>query len=266
MSASSRSIAAARQRRAGDPPSIGQMQPGQIQPGQMQPGQMQPGQIQRQMQTGQIQRQMQPGQMQPGQMQPGQNNFSPQQPNKNLPEIPQKIGNGPGEMKISDVIALVTIRLSNIEKYVLKLQAEGVGEKPFSSVDPSIIQAIVSRLETLEAKSTLVQQPQPQPQPQPQTQEMEEKIEFLFTELESLKDMLLKTQSFAMETNQKLVDMVLPHEPGPGDGLGKGFSFPSPPFPSPPFPSFFQTEIPLVFAKEQTELLEEPLQIEVINE
>jgi hypothetical protein len=73
----------------------------------------------------------------------------------------------------------------------------------------------MERLDALE-KQRFNSSPAPAPNSQsaPEEQsgdlsELEEKIEFLLMENQQIKDHLIQLQSFSMETNQKLVDMVL---------------------------------------------------------
>jgi hypothetical protein len=202
MSASSRSIAAARQRRAGDPPSSLSSPSTGIRAGGQAPPQTNRPPMNPFLQQQQQAQQQQAQQQEVQQVRP-----------QTVPELPQQIGVGPGKMPMSDVISLVTLRLSKIETYILKLQAEET--KP-NSIDPSVIQGIIARLETLEAKPAQIQSQEKKQTTHEDTEsqeELKEKVEWLFTEMESVKDMLLKTQSFTMETNQKLVDIVLSPPP-----------------------------------------------------
>lgn len=232
MSAGSRSIAAARQRRAGENPPVSQM--------------AQKGQQQQQQTRGLSSQQFLQGQQGPPQNQytprPAMNAQPPLQSGAALPmggpqSGPEQIGNGPGKLSVSDAFALVTLRLGKLETLINKWQNEGFS-KVESNVDGSVIQSIVSRLEKLESRSVhnhtdpsvfqklskdveeLKQQQQPQQpvdsleHPTQEYQTLEQQMQDVYIELETTKNLLLKLQSFTMETNQKLINVILA-EPSP---------------------------------------------------
>jgi len=133
---SSRSIAAARQRRAGEAPPVAQRGPGTSMGSQQAFAQQQ------------MQQQMQ---------QPQNKNALPPQ----APQVPV------GKLSLGDAFALVTIRLGRIETIIQKLEAEGViGEnaQAHSStmehdenmrlVDDTVIRNIITRLGDLEKSYT----------------------------------------------------------------------------------------------------------------
>jgi hypothetical protein len=138
------------------------------------------------------------------------------------------------KLSIPDAIGLTTLRLGKLENHfsvleqiVQNLSNSGVGVEGSESfnenvrvVDEAVFQSIVTRLENLEKR-----QSQPQPQPQPQQQQPQQKINpqvnadvetlkqdlnMLKNEMSNLKDLLLSLQSFTMQTNQKLTDIVFP--------------------------------------------------------
>ena len=249
MSAGSRSIASARQRRAGDPPPISQQGPPpsrgmgmssqQFLAQQKQPPQQQYQQQQQQQQQQQYQ--------QPQQQSP--NSFVQRQvappPNISLPtggiqSGPEQIGSGPGKLSVSDAFALVTLRLGKLETLVNKWQNEGYLKTPgematsnngFQQQQPqqqqqqqqindsiqTSVSRIVSRLERLESQPQTVQTIQQDDSLSIKTdelkQQLEDKIQLLQKEMDETKHILLKLQSFTMETNQKLVDVILAEAP-----------------------------------------------------
>jgi len=192
---SARSNAAARNRRAGEPLQQ-QQQPGRP----MQP----PGQM-----RGQYQSQQQ-------QQQP------PQQ----------------AKLSLSDAIGLITLRLGRVETIVQNIQTgdgyenTGSGELPDNMrvIDESVFTSIVSRLDQLETghkqvlvklsqKPVSVSVPAPVPaqtvpvpaqsvQADERIPQLTETVTSLKSEISHLKDMLLKLQSFTMDTNQKLSDII----------------------------------------------------------
>jgi len=139
------------------------------------------------------------------------------------------------KLSIPDAIGLTTLRLGKLENHfsvleqiVQNLSSSGVGVEGGESfnenvrvVDEAVFQSIVTRLENLEKRQS--QQPQPQPQPQQVPSQPQQKINpqvnadvevvkqdlnTLKNEMSNLKDLLLSLQSFTMQTNQKLADIV----------------------------------------------------------
>jgi hypothetical protein len=233
---SSRSIAGARQRRAGEaPPTSGRnnsamtSQQFLVQQGQQQQGQQQQGQ-QQQTNTSAKFQSLNSG---------GPSNFGIQQPqmttgaSSSLKQGPVQIGNGPGQLSVSDAFALVTLRLGKMESLIKKWQDEGFhGETDTqihsqSGVDTSVLQAIVSRIENVEmSTNTLIankitaqsiqQQLQSTSYSPEQWNALEEKInvdvenklENIVKDITEIKDAIIKVQSFTMETNQKLLNRI----------------------------------------------------------
>jgi hypothetical protein len=220
MSAGSRSIAAARQRRAGENPPISQQKPQVPPPSRFTSQQFLAQQGQGQKPVYQQQQQQQPV-------------YQQQQPQTTLPtggptQAPTKIGNGPGMLSVSDAFALVTLRLGKLETLVNKWQNEG-----FQSAydESSIVQAVLARIDNRQQQQQQQQQqiPNPafsqdiqtiykeihdiklaqkQPQQQQQQQPEDDRVAVLEEELKVTKDLLLHLQSYVMETNQKLVSLV----------------------------------------------------------
>jgi hypothetical protein len=200
---SSRSIAAARQRRAGEAPPVGQ---------QRGPG------TSINSQQAFVQQQMQ------------QNN-----PNQLPPQAPQV---PVGKLSVGDAFALVTIRLGRVESIIQKLEAEGVigpnaqhnqnsggvmeHDENMRLVDDTVIRNIIARLGDLEKGQTKLSN---QPKVDgginadevskivtQRTSDLHHQMTLLKDELRDTKEMLMKLQSFSMETNQKIISVVLKQE------------------------------------------------------
>lgn len=173
----SRSIASARQRRAGEGPVINGrqnqqtisaqqfIQQQQIQQQPPQPQQLRPHQQLRQQTPNYPQQFQQQSTMH--QQNYGVQNVPSQiqtfNVNSKVPQIPniggvpmnsqvEQIGVGPGKLSVSDAFALVTIRLGRVETIIQKIQSENTFETNDNSqnIDMSIINSLVSRLENLE--------------------------------------------------------------------------------------------------------------------
>ena len=124
---SSRSIAAARQKRAGEaPPIVGR--PQQLQP----------------QRNVKIQSQQQQQQQSQSQTKP-----SPQQQ-----QVQQKVGVAQfnGKLTISDAVGLITLRLGRIEQYIQNSSQEEKEESKSAVMDNSVIMTIISRLDSLEKR------------------------------------------------------------------------------------------------------------------
>jgi len=200
---SSRSIAAARQRRAGEAPPIGQ--------------QRGPGTSINSQQAFAQQQQQQQQQLSSANQLPAK-----------APVVPV------GKLAIGDAFALVTIRLGRIESIIQKLEYEGViganaanssGEMEHDEnmrlVDDTVIRNIIARLGDLEKGqsklgkvdstnninvnevNSIVEQ---------KTATLQEQIVKLKDELRETKELLMKLQSFSMDTNQKIISLVLTQE------------------------------------------------------
>jgi hypothetical protein len=171
---SSRSIAAARNRRAGE----------------QQPTQRPRPNTSIASQSAFAQQQMQ--------QQPNQQNrrvIGQQQQQVNAPKQPVPVN----KISISDAIGLITIRLGRIEQYVQMLQEEG-GIPSSSSlsenmqlVDKEVIQSITTRMNAIETK----QQQQIKPNLENEVKEIKE----------LLKNHIAQFQQFASDTEQKILDI-----------------------------------------------------------
>jgi len=171
-----------------------------------------------------------PGQQQQFQQQQQQQQQQPQQPPK---------------MSVSDAIGLISLRLGRVETVIQQLPpldqigmdstGENIGEN-MRVVDEAVFTNIVTRLESLEKKTSnpvqttnnsqltsvfarldkLENTPSLTPS-LTQIQDIDElkhSIDILKAEMVQTKELLLSLQSFTMQTNQKLVNLVL----NDGDG------------------------------------------------
>ena len=142
----------------------------------------------------------------------------------------------PKQMTIQNAIALITIRLGRVESIVQNLDAESDGIQNQNSengviIDKGVFDNMVSRLDALErghkllstkaivtTAPTIVTAPLvPKTVTAPDNEsvtKLTESVEVLKAEIAQVKDLLLKLQSFTMETNQKLADIVFSEEPG----------------------------------------------------
>ena len=181
-----------------------------------------------------------PGQQQQFQQQQQQQQQQPQQPPK---------------MSVSDAIGLISLRLGRVETVIQQLPpldqigmdstGENIGEN-MRVVDEAVFTNIVTRLESLEKKTSnpaqttnnsqltsvfarldklentpsLTHSLTPSLTPSlTQIQDIDElkhSIDILKAEMVQTKELLLSLQSFTMQTNQKLVNLVL--NGGDGDG------------------------------------------------
>jgi hypothetical protein len=206
---SSRSIAAARQRRAGEAPPVGQQQRGPA------------TSINSQKAFAQQQIQ-QPNQQQIYQQQNG---------NQPVPQVPV------GKLAIGDAFALVTIRLGRIESIIQKLEAEGVigpnakasasgsestmeHDENMRLVDDTVIRNIIARLGDLEKTQpkTLTKEERGLNEREVSsvvnqtTSHLLNQVIQLKNELKETKEMLTKLQSFSIETNQKVTNITATQE------------------------------------------------------
>jgi len=145
------------------------------------------------------------------------------------------------KLTITDAIGLITMRLTRVEGIVNEIQSElpedrmngdSLQQHNSGNVSDVVINNIMSRLDGLEkgmkvfalkpttntnptTTAPIVQQMNPVLLAIPsQVTLINEKIGMLQTEMDELKNHLLRLQSFTMETNQKLVDIVLHEENG----------------------------------------------------
>jgi hypothetical protein len=234
---SSRSIAAARQRRAADTPvsqnrprtSIASQSAFSPQPQQQQQQQQirTAQQINRTnpqiQQSYQQQQQMQQQQMQQQQMQQQQMQRQQMQQSQQKNQIQQKqqiqqqdIKNEPTKISVSDAIGLITLRLGRLENITKNVdlysnepndENKGLSGNYSSSAtfDDVVARSIISRLEDLEKKIN-----SPNKQVDEKFAVLTEKIVQLESELRSSKDSIFKLQTMTLDTSQKIMSIMLP--------------------------------------------------------
>ena len=146
-----------------------------------------------------------------------------------MPPPPQQMNGRPGQqyqqqgqqmqggakLTISDAIALITLRLGRVEQIVQNMPVDGqtsLGENG-GVVDDAVLANIAQRLEALEKgqkllaerKPTVVASSAPVNTVNPQ---LTESVDVLKAEMTQVKDLLMQLQSFTMQTNQRLSDIV----------------------------------------------------------
>ena len=187
-----RANAAARNRRAGGGPEMQPPMPGR---GGMVPGRGMPV---------------------PGRgMAPPPKQMQPQQQVPNL-QTPGTGAPGPTQMTVQNAVTLMSIRLGRLETFMQKMEGEADGEGATNDnsriVDEGVFNSIVSRLDALERGHKLLSGSKPQVVNTESTTQLADSFESLKSEVGELKDLLLGLQSFTMQTNQKLVDIVFSQE------------------------------------------------------
>jgi hypothetical protein len=143
----------------------------------------------------------------------------------NVPQSgPEQIGNGPGKLSVSDAFALVTLRLGRLETFMNKYYLDTINEENDDiKMDNSVVKSIINRLEKLEQnnENNLIQKVDELQTIHENTDESRYKtnnelinneINILKNEISYLKDTLTKLQTFAMDTNTRLVQTILTSE------------------------------------------------------
>lgn len=218
---SSRSVAAARQRRAGD--SAPQQQPPARGPqpsiGSRQVFAQQPPQQSQQPQQPQQQRTSY-AQYQQGQQGPPQQQVRAGQPQQRVSfaqqQEQQPVGSSP--VTLPQMVTLLTLRLASLERGIMRSQQQGLqisagnidGDETLRLIDESVLISIADRLQNLEesiftedsnntgvsVNDTIVTA-------------LNDKVVTLQNELMDAKASISKLQLFTMETNQKLLNAVM---------------------------------------------------------
>ena len=150
------------------------------------------------------------------------------------------------KLSVSDAIGLITLRLGRVEQIVQTIQTSpndptSIPESDGTIVDKQVFENIVKRLDTLEKQKNISIAPAPASAPNSnisvaalqqlvtiqkhdsfvkdvakELKEMKDLISkpsTLTNEIAELKEMLLKLQSFTMETNNKLVNIIFNDSP-----------------------------------------------------
>jgi len=207
---SSRSVAAARARRAPDTSSQSAFKPQNTQ-------QIQQQQQQQMLQQKQQQMQQQKQQQMQQQQQQQQSNASSTKPAM-TPYQPTQ-GSIENKLSVSDAFALVTIRLGRVELLLQKWQAMGVESDdgvhiPSSSstsnaadvANTTIIKSLVSRIDDLERN---LKASAPTKDIEAKISMLAEKNILLQNELRDAKDTIYKLQTMTLETSQNIMSMML---------------------------------------------------------
>ena len=125
------------------------------------------------------------------------------------------IANPISKLSVSDAFALVTIRLGRVELIINKLQSEGIldsnnninNEKinngsSSTNFDDTILQNIITRLDGLDKKTVS----------NDLNQKLQSQYNYLQEEIKQTKDMMMKMQSFIMDNSQKLNTFITNQE------------------------------------------------------
>jgi hypothetical protein len=196
---SARSIAAARNRRAGESTPQPNQNTFQQQYIQQQQQYIQPQFIQQQL----------PKNMKVNpQQQQQQKQVIPETPINPVEEMRSRVP--VGKISISDAFALVTVRLGRVESMLEKIESgeTELGNSELNSLggrsdDNVVIRSIISRIEDLEKKGNT-----PNKMVDTKIIALNDKISALHNEVRQIKDLLFKLQSFTIETNQKVLNLA----------------------------------------------------------
>jgi len=118
---------------------------------------------------------------------------------------------GPTQMTIQNAVTLMSIRLGRLETFMQKIEGDDDETNNDNSrmVDDGVFNSIVSRLDALERGHKLLSGAKPQTQNVLTTDDqLSEMVNALKSEVSELKNLLLDLQSFTMQTNKKLVDVI----------------------------------------------------------
>jgi hypothetical protein len=154
-----------------------------------------------------------------GQQQQGQQNMRQSNGRQVQQQQQQKPMQNP-KMSVSDAIGLLSLRLGRVETLMQQLppldqigmnygseSGDMVGEN-MRVVDEAVFTNIVSRLEKIEStpkQQIITQQVDPN---LGKVEELSQSVEILKSEMVQVKNLLLSLQTFTMQTNQKLTEIV----------------------------------------------------------
>ena len=139
-----------------------------------------------------------------------------------------------GKLTVTNAIALISLRIGRLEQFAYQHNLDKTNDElngypsqtdDSDQIDSSVIKNIIARLELIEKdkkQQATTQQKHiaiPNAQTQTQTQTIDsvtvdkvdkvnQEIKLLQDELKETKDLLMKLQSFTMDTNQKLVNIM----------------------------------------------------------
>lgn len=146
------------------------------------------------------------------------------------PQIPGRPGQPmqqqqmPAKLSVSDAIALISLRLGRVEQIVQNMPVDGQSNMVPDGdnvriVDNEVFENMVQRLDALEkgqqilaSRKPVISAPTSTAVPQivntALSNEISESVEVLKAEMVQVKDLLLNLQSFTMQTNHRLSEMV----------------------------------------------------------
>lgn len=129
----------------------------------------------------------------------------------------------PPKLSVSDAIALISLRLGRVEQIVQNMPVDGQSNigadgENIRIVDNEVFENMVHRLDALEKgqQEIATRKPVISSNAAPVTQvinndvskDFSESVEVLKAEMVQVKELLLNLQSFTMQTNQRLADVV----------------------------------------------------------
>ena len=152
---------------------------------------------------------------------PAQYAKAQQQSGKTRQDSTDQTQQGDGRLSVSDAFALVTIRLGRVEMALQKLDIHNIaknvadGESAGSTASNVIMKSVVSRIDDLEKSiDNKLGMVDGQNEQTDMIISLQDKLRSMENELKDAKDAIYKLQSFALDMNQKIVAKDLPI-PGP---------------------------------------------------
>jgi hypothetical protein len=122
---------------------------------------------------------------------------------------------GPVKLSVSDAIGLITLRLGRVEQIMQTMPVDGVSsaisglDGNARIVDDTVFLNIVQRIEAIEKNQQQVRQELQTITKKIETAPKNSNVEKLSKEISEIKNSLLQLQTFTMQTNQRLSEMVL---------------------------------------------------------
>jgi hypothetical protein len=133
------------------------------------------------------------------------------------------------KMSVSDAIGLISLRLGRLETFIQQMppldqialggSSEGEIGENMRIVDEAVFTSIVSRLDRIEQapKEPVL----PDIQSKQMVNELKQSVDTVKSELGQLKELLLSLQSFSMQLNQKLVEVVFNQQKAVNESVSK---------------------------------------------
>ena len=149
---------------------------------------------------------------------PQQSNVRPGQSQKSGQKDNSQIQNP--KISISDAIGLVSLRIGRLEQFMYKINSDGISSNDYNIgdndriIDEDVFRSIVSRIESLEQKisSSQNQNNEVKIDDHPLIKILGDKQNLQQMNIYEIKDMILKMQTFIMETNTGLKAMIEQYE------------------------------------------------------